>query len=108
LLAAAPGLDADRAAVEASGGAGRGHRHAPRRAAGVGDPGRRCPPLAVDRRQDRQHLARNLGTAPRRAALATDGRAPAARAARSQRIQASEPVTNSFGPRLSPTRSANG
>jgi hypothetical protein len=50
------------------------------------------------------------GTAspPMRLALTTDGCAPAPRADRSQRIQANEPVTKSFGPRFSPIRRANG
>ena len=50
------------------------------------------------------------GTAmtPSLLAFARDGRAPAARAARSQSSQARDPVTNRFGPRSSPTSSAKG
>jgi hypothetical protein len=81
---------------------GAGHRRAqPAHAGTHSDPVTASAPRAA---------AIDSGTAmpPRRAAVATDGHAPAARAARSQRIQASEPVPNRFGPRLSPTRSANG
>jgi hypothetical protein len=45
---------------------------------------------------------------PKRLARAIEGRAPAACAARSHRIQASDPVTKRFGPTFNPTRRANG
>ena len=53
-------------------------------------------------------IERGTATAPRRLALAIEGRAPAVRAARNHRNQAREPVTNRFGPRLSPTSIAKG
>jgi hypothetical protein len=46
--------------------------------------------------------------APRPLALAIDGLAPERRAAFSHRNQASEPVTNKLGPRLSPIKRAKG
>src|ERR1700722_15597291 len=53
-------------------------------------------------------IARGTAITPSRLAFATDGAPPADLAARSHSTHASDPVTNKFGPMLSPIRRANG